>query len=52
MGPEVIPEIIGSEDSKLSDGIGIGGQPRGAWAFESGMQNMLVTGFDEPGADR
>ena len=43
--------MVGTQDAKLGDGIGMNWQPGGAWAFESGVEDVLVTRFDEAGAD-
>ena len=50
--PEVVPELVGTENPKLGDGVSIGWQSSGARVFKSGVENVLVAGFDEPGTDR
>ena len=50
-GPEVVPELVGAEDTELGDGVSMCGQPSGARAFESGVEDVLVARFDEAGTD-
>ena len=50
--PEVFPEIIGADDAKLGEVVGVFLKPGSAGALEPGLKNMPVAGFDKAAAYR
>ncbi|PTX94744.1 hypothetical protein DB346_22285 [Verrucomicrobia bacterium LW23] len=49
--PELFPGEIGCEDAKLGDVVCVVGEPGGAGDFESGVEEVFVSAFDEAGSD-
>ena len=50
-GPEVIPAVVGAEDTQLGDGICVRVEPCGSGLFQTGLEDVLMAGLDHAAAD-